>query len=376
MRVAFTAPMKPLDDPVPSGDRTMGRLIVRALELAGHEVEVASTFRSWRAEGGEDVTRGVKELALVEANTIADQWMKRGEVPDIFLTYHLYHKAPDWIGPYLCAKFNIPYVVVEASRAPKRQSGNWALGFNAADAAMSQASQVVALTNSDARCLSEVINTDVLSVLPPFLEEAKFEVSQSVTKGSADGTLRLLCAGMMREGDKLFSYMVLSAALKQIADLPWRLTIAGDGPARAEIEPLFDKSRTEFRGLIPWQEMPRLYRAHDIFVWPAVREAFGFVFLEAQSCGLPVVGGRVFGVPDIVEDGTSGLLSDEGDASALAQNLMSLIKNNNKRENMAQAAVENIRNNHSLAAGAKGLDRVLQAAIEHHQYKRRMHGGT
>ncbi len=375
MKVAFTAPMKPIDHPVPSGDRTMGRLIVRALELAGHEVEVASTFRSWRAEGSENVTREVKELALNEVRTIAERWVERGEVPDIFLTYHLYHKAPDWIGPYLCAKFNIPYVVVEASRAPKRQAGNWALGFNAADAALAQANQVVALTNSDAQCLKEVLKEDVLTVLPPFIETAKFEVSHSVTKGSADGKIRLLCAGMMRPGDKQFSYMVLSAALKQIVDLPWRLTIAGDGPARGEIEPLFDRERTEFTGLIPWQEMPGLYRAHDIFVWPAIREAFGFVFLEAQSCGLPVVGGRVFGVPDIVEEGTSGLLSDEGDAAALAQNLMSLIKNPHKRENMGMAAIENIQKNHSLEAGAKGLDAVLHAAIEHHQYKRRIRGG-
>lgn len=128
MKVAFTAPMKPIDHPVPSGDRTMGRLIVRALQLAGHEVDVASTFRSWRAEGGEDVTREVKELAITEAKAIAERWIERGDVPDVFLTYHLYHKAPDWIGPYLCAKFNIPYVVVEASRAPKRQAGNWASG--------------------------------------------------------------------------------------------------------------------------------------------------------------------------------------------------------------------------------------------------------
>lgn len=375
MKVAFTATMKPIDHPVPSGDRTMGRMIVRALELAGHSVDVASTFRSWRAEGSEKITREVKELAVAEAKAIAERWIERGEVPDIFLTYHLYHKAPDWIGPYLCAKFNIPYVVVEASRAPKRQSGNWALGFSAADAALAQANQVVALTNADAQCLKEVLNDNVLSVLPPFLNTSKFEVSHSVTRGSADGKIRLLCAGMMREGNKQFSYMVLAAALKQIADLPWRLTIAGDGPARSEIEPLFDLERTEFAGLIPWQEMPRVYRSHDIFVWPAVREPFGFVFLEAQSCGIPVVGSRALGVPDIVDEGTSGLLSDEGDTFGLAKNLATLINNQNKREEMGLAAVEYIQKNHSLEAGAKGLDKVLNAAIEHHRFKRRVQGG-
>jgi hypothetical protein len=42
MKVAFYATMKPPDDPVPSGDRTMARLLVKALETAGHEVELVS----------------------------------------------------------------------------------------------------------------------------------------------------------------------------------------------------------------------------------------------------------------------------------------------------------------------------------------------
>ena len=74
MRIAFTAPMKPLDDPVPSGDRTMGRLIVKGLEQAGHDVRIASRFRSWRASGGLDEQRAVERLARAEAEAIARQW--------------------------------------------------------------------------------------------------------------------------------------------------------------------------------------------------------------------------------------------------------------------------------------------------------------
>ena len=51
MRIAFYAPMKPPNHPVPSGDRRMARLLIRALDLAGHEVSVASRLRSWEGRG-------------------------------------------------------------------------------------------------------------------------------------------------------------------------------------------------------------------------------------------------------------------------------------------------------------------------------------
>ena len=55
MRVAFYAPLKPPDFPIPSGDRTVARLLMRALGAAGHEVEIASRFRS--RDGGGDPAR-------------------------------------------------------------------------------------------------------------------------------------------------------------------------------------------------------------------------------------------------------------------------------------------------------------------------------
>ncbi|MBO6858469.1 MAG: glycosyl transferase, partial [Roseibium sp.] len=90
MKIAFTAPMKPLDHPVPSGDRTMGRLIVKALESLGHEVTIASRFRSWRKDGSDDIQSEVRNEALAEADRISADWQQSGYRPDLFLTYHLY----------------------------------------------------------------------------------------------------------------------------------------------------------------------------------------------------------------------------------------------------------------------------------------------
>lgn len=365
MRIAFTAPMKPLDDPVPSGDRTMGRLILRALETAGHEVSVASRFRAWRKDGGTDMQRALEAEARREAARIAREWRSDGTRPDAFLTYHLYHKAPDWIGPALADAFDLPYVVIEASRAPKRRTGPWSHGFAAADAALARADRVAALHSADLGCLKEVVPADRLEVCPPFLDEAPFRDAAS-SGSAATSPLRLLAVGMMRPGDKHASYRLLADALALLAGRPWQLTIAGDGPCRTEIAGWFDPARVTFTGALAEDDMPALYARHDVLVWPAIREAFGFVFLEAQASGLAVVGGDTFGVPEVVADGISGLLSPEGDTTAFAANIRRLIDDPGLVARLASGARANIAQRHSLASGAQRLDALMQAASATH----------
>ncbi len=58
--------------------------------------------------------------------------------------------------------------------------------------------------------------------------------------------------------------------------------------------------------------------AADLFVWPAINEAFGMALLEAQACGTPVIAGASGGVPAIIADGETGWLSPPGDVAAFA----------------------------------------------------------
>ncbi|MCX2723405.1 glycosyltransferase family 4 protein [Roseibium salinum] len=366
MKIAFTAPMKPLDHPVPSGDRTMGRLIVQALEQAGHAVRIATTFRSWRRQGSDEIQGAVRAEAIREADRIAEDWLRTGYGPDLFLTYHLYHKAPDWIGPALADRFDLPYAIVEASRAPKRQKGDWAYGFTAADAALERADAVAALHNADAQCLRALVPEDRLEVLLPFLDAAPLQEASHVPKPLAAQPLSLLTVGMMREGDKTRSYEVLAEALRQLQDRPWQLTIIGDGPNRDYILGLFPPEKIAWLGALPPEQLPTQYALHDLFVWPAIREAFGLVLLEAQAAGVGVVAGDTFGVPDIVRNGETGLLSPEGDAAAFAANLGRVIGDPALADRLGHAARAHIAENHTLAAGAQRLDNFAQRAVRNH----------
>ena len=123
MRVAFYAPMKPPDHPVPSGDRRMARAFMALLRDLGHEVELASRFRSYDRDGDADAA-GAAGAAWARGWRRAVCALSAAPArPDLWFTYHLYHKAPDWLGPVVSRALRIPYVVAEASLAGKQAGG-------------------------------------------------------------------------------------------------------------------------------------------------------------------------------------------------------------------------------------------------------------
>src|SRR5947199_1483675 len=121
MRIAFYAPLKPPDHPVPSGDRRVAQLFLEALRLAGHEPFVASRLRSYDGHGDAARQRRLATIGGYVAERLLRCWhASPDETPDLWFTYHLYYKAPDWLGPAVSSALGIPYVVADASSAPKR----------------------------------------------------------------------------------------------------------------------------------------------------------------------------------------------------------------------------------------------------------------
>lgn len=363
MRVAFFAPLKPLDDPVPSGDRQMGRLIVRALEAAGHAVVQPTRIRLWSKQGG-DALLEKEGLGRAEAERLIAPF-RQGGAPEAWITYHLYHKAPDWLGPIVAEALDIPYVAMEASRALKRREGEWAYGFAAADAALRRADAVAACHEIDARGLAPVVPSERLMIVPPFIDAAPFAASKKGPRGSAP--LRLLTVAMMRDGDKMASYRVLGEALSKIGDLDWRLTLAGDGPMRDAVLALFPPERIDWRGQLGPDDLVEAYTQADLFVWPAVREAYGLVLMEAQASAVPVIAGATGGVPEIVRDGETGWLVPVGDASAFAQALRTALGNPERLVTMGQRARAYVLERHDITAASARLDTLLDRALTTHR---------
>ncbi len=119
------------------------------------------------------------------------------------------------------------------------------------------------------------------------------------------------------------------------------LLVAGDGPARRDLENLAASlgisRQVRFLGHIAHSRVYPLMKTFDIFAFPTFGEGFGLVLLEAMACSLPVVASKVMAIPEIVLDGETGLLAPPDDPALLADALSRLMQNGDMREQMGRA---------------------------------------
>jgi len=101
----------------------------------------------------------------------------------------------------------------------------------------------------------------------------------------------------------------------------------------------------------------------DLLLWPAIDEAFGVTFLEAQACGVPVVGAATPGVAAVVAAGRTGLLAPVGDIDAFASATRELIVDDARRLRMGEAAQAYVRAHHDLPLAAAHLDQILRGVV-------------
>lgn len=355
----------------PSGDRRVAGLLMDALERVASKVELVSTFRSFDADGDAARQEALRVQGEALAQRMAAQWRAAPAArPDLWFTYHLYYKAPDWLGPAVSAALGIPYVIAEASYAQKRASGPWAIGHIAAADAISRASLVISPSRDDVAGLEELISRERLVHLPPFLDPAPYRAAArdreahrerlAASHGLDAAVPWIAVAAMMRAGDKLASYRALAGALARVADLPWRLVVAGDGSARGEVEAALQAAvpgRACLLGTVGARELAAVYAACDLYAWPAVNEAYGMALLEAQAAGLAVVSRATRGVPDVVVDGRTGLLAEKD----IAQPLRELLTDAKRRQALGREAAAFVAAERSLEAAAIRLKSLLAA---------------
>lgn len=371
-RILFYAPLKAPDHKVPSGDRTMARLLVAALRHGGFQTDIASRLRARIADPEAPLAQESMRLlawSAAERHIARLTALPKARRPRAFFTYHLYYKAVDWIGPRVAAALKIPYLVAEASHAPKRAEGPWAFNHAGAEVAIKAARAIFCLNPGDKECLAQITQRSRLIDLPPFLDLQNFaphlpdrkmaRMALAERLGLDARRPWLLAVAMMRPGDKLASYRLLADALHRAKLTRPQLLIAGDGEARAEVAAAFQDAPCDVRflGALAPEALIELYASADLLVWPAVNEAFGMALLEAQACGLPVLAGATGGVPGIVADGKTGFLTAPGDAAAFAAALKAALKADLAA--MGKAARAKVERRHDLPAAAKTLAGTL-----------------
>lgn len=350
MTVAFYAPLKAPDHPVPSGDRAMARALIAALETGGFATQVASGLRIYDGRGDAALQADLTAKAQMEVDRLLASEDAAGWTH--WLTYHNYYKAPDLIGPAVCRALGIPYLQVESTRARKRLTGPWASFAAAAEAATDAADAVLYLTARDSQALHrDAPDGQRVIHLHPFL-------ARTDLPALSDQTGPILSVAMMRHGDKLASYQLIAETLQQVT-ADWQLDIVGDGPARDDVAALMAPfgDRVQLRGMQTGAALDACYAHASLLLWPGVNEAFGLTYLEAQAAGIPVVAQDRDGVRDVV---VGAHPAPEDGPTALARDIDALLSDPAARAAAGATARAQVAAQHLLPAAARTLSQALQ----------------
>lgn len=361
MHIAFYAPLKSPRHPVPSGDREMARLLIQALENAGHKVELVSELRSFARMPDQPA---IYELAEQERHRLMQSW-RAGQKPGLWFTYHPYYKSPDLLGPSLAKMFDLPYITCEASYSKRRDEGLWRDQQALVVEGVRQAVVNVCFTQRDELGLQNVVSKDRLKRLPPFIDTAAF-----ATEPTGQDSQQLVTVAMMRPGDKMESYRMLAASLALLNHVPWKLKVVGDGPAMAAVQECFtqiDKDRIEWVGQKESHEIANILYSSGVYVWPGFGEAYGIAYLEAQAAGLPVVAQAVAGVPEVVKNGITGILTPVNDVAAFRRAIEQLCADSDQRSKMGRAARQFVLKERSLELASQQLGLLLKPYVRKDQ---------
>jgi colanic acid/amylovoran biosynthesis glycosyltransferase len=205
-----------------------------------------------------------------------------------------------------------------------------------------------------------------------------YGVDVSLFSGAHPETSPPIFVAVGRFVDKKAPHLTLLAFKKVVEECPQScLIMIGDGPlfeACKQLAKAFGVvNAVEFRGPRPHIEVAATMRTARAFVQHSMRTSYGdsegtpVAVLEAGAMGLPVVATRHAGIQDAVIDGETGLLVEEGDWEAMANNMIRLAEDAEFAAHLGRRARERIRTEYSMEKSIEQLWEIIKAAIDEKQ---------
>jgi phosphatidylinositol alpha-1,6-mannosyltransferase len=171
----------------------------------------------------------------------------------------------------------------------------------------------------------------------------------------------------------------LPAVQKVIPDVTY--LVVGDGRYRSHLEQLAVtmgvRNCVAFAGQVPDRDLPEIYSLCDVFVMPSRErldqcdvEGFGLVYLEANACGKPVIGGRSGGIPDAIVDGVTGLLVEPHDPKEIANALIQLLRDRELSTRMGHEGRKRVVRDFTWERIAGQVQKILDSVVMENIAKR------
>ncbi len=185
-----------------------------------------------------------------------------------------------------------------------------------------------------------------IEVIPNFIDPAVYDRTRytSVLDEQVDGGTRVLMhVSNFRPVKRIRDVVHIFARVAR--RVPSVLVMVGDGPDRLDAEQearnLGIDDRVFFLGKI--DAVAPLLAGADLFLLPSDRESFGLSALEALASGVPVIGARAGGLPEVVRDGDTGVLCDVGDVEGMGDAAIDLLLDHHRWERMSAEAARDSR---------------------------------
>ncbi|MDO5524890.1 MAG: glycosyltransferase [Prevotella sp.] len=190
-----------------------------------------------------------------------------------------------------------------------------------------------------------------------FLPPSQFMMDTCVAGGYSPGKFRVLCNFIdvekcknpdFRKGDyyvylgRVNEVKGVRTLCKAAAQLSHKLIVIGDGPLSEELKVKSEESGApiEFKGQMQWEEFRPILEGARFMVLPAEwSENNPLTVIESQSLGTPVLGARIGGIPELIEEGVSGMTFTSGDVEDLKDKIQMMFNHQFDYEHIAENAV-------------------------------------
>lgn len=367
MKIAFYAPLKPIDHPNPSGDRIIAQGLYDFFKEKDQELVVISKFRSrWFYHSIKKLMKWPIEMLKAFVKLIDQR-------PDFFFTYHMYYKAPDPIAPFLSWFFNRPYFIYEGMFAHNPSKKIKTLpGYLLTITALNRCSHVFTDKSDDYINLIRYLPENQVTYIAPAIDLdfltpcEKLKNEQRERRGVSSDTVLISSIAMLRPDRKTEGVQFLLKCLSTLKEkgLDFILIHAGGGDCYQQIKNEGNEllgDRFIALGNQSKDEIKELLNMSDVFAFPGIDEGFGMVYVEAQAMENPVVALNNGGIPDAVDQDKSAFLTEFMSEEAYTNALEKLIIDKELRQRMGKNGRQYVDENHNRSKNYERMWRIIQA---------------
>lgn len=258
--------------------------------------------------------------------------------------------------------FKTPYYVIvhlEEILPPEREK--------VIQKSFSRTNKVITVSHFAKKKLVEIgIPENKIVVIPNGVDPVKFNsrLDSSLIRKKHNLKNKKVILTVARLGEHKGHANVIRALPQVLEKVPSSIyLVVGSGEKEGRLKGLVKELGLEdkviFTGEVEKEKLPLYYMACDVFIMPSDIEGFGIVFLEANACGKPVIGGRTGGISDAIIDGETGLLVDPLDITQIAEALVRLLTDPKHAQKLGEKGRERVERELNWQEMARKIKRII-----------------